>query len=659
MIMDTHEKKTTSKRGRPPKAPRNLIFYRKGRRIKGFDPEWGVDVNISEKDIRVGTKIYKSLGYDWTRWASKQSESGFYNAARTTPFLEPDKQADAAKLAQLEVDYRDCPQLRKVMHACAQLFNGERPRKPILLHGGFWLRVIAPMFNHDAGVDGLGRYNDERPYGKVWCSVITLPTNGSGVNYTLEPWYKTVNMSFPPIFCIRIDSDDDTHHGLKISPDWNPEELSNAILQSLWASKGIDSCQADVSIAETTPSLPQVASDDPSTSLLPSDEAPMLSGDPDGLPVQEDEKVDHIVDANKMIEPAPHPIPTTATIEPYRIYVPEEDVQPIEPTVMTEAERQLHAPIIPEATPSNVTRTWGEIKQTPIWMKGLTTSRDLQAPALLSRILETIISHEATARLTAECRAIADKKARNEFKADNMHVFYPSAVFAGRAGGSKKENVIGYTGIAVLDFDGLKTQADAEDMRDTIFMEFPEILFCAVSASGLGVYALVMLDFDGTEAGYKAALSAAMETFESKGYMPDTGCSDPTRARYMSSDPDALSRPDIYVPKAFAGGTEGAYILPASMLRGTWTNSGRKKKGAGRLYLEEALKRIETAPEGMKDTTLTSVMGSVARLIRNYDMNSEQVYAKVCKVADECGYDSRKTRDKVRRLGVKQEGPSL
>ena len=357
----------------------------------------------------------------------------------------------------------------------------------------------------------------------------------------------------------------------------------------------------------------------------------MLSGDPDGLPVQEDEKVDHIVDANKMIEP----------------------------TVMTEAEKQLPAPIIPEAPPSNVVRTWGEIKQTMISMKGLTTSKDLQAPAPLSRILETVVSHEATARLTAECRAIADKKARNEFKADNMHVFYPSCVFAGRAGGSKKENVIGYTGIAVLDFDGLKTQADAEDMRDNVFMEFPEVLFCAVSASGLGVYAVVMLDFDGTESGYKAALSACMEQFESHGFMPDAGCSDPTRARYMSSDPDALSRPDAYTPKAFAGGTEGAYILPASMLRGTWTNSGRKKKGAGKLYLEEALRRIETAPEGMKDTTLTSVMGSVARLIRNYSMDSTKVYDQVRKVASSCGYDTRKTEDKIRRLGVKSEGVGL
>jgi len=150
-----------------------------------------------------------------------------------------------------------------------------------------------------------------------------------------------------------------------------------------------------------------------------------------------------------------------------------------------------------------------------------------------------------------------------------------------------------------------------------------------------------------------------MESFECKGFMPDTGCVDATRARYMSSDPDALSRPDGYVVKPFSASVEGGFILPASMLRTCWTNSGRKRKGAGKAYLDEALRRIETAQEGMKDTTITSVMGSVARLIRNYNLEPEKTYEKVRQVAFACGYDTKKTEDKIRRLGIKNEGGTL
>ena len=628
-------KQETKKRGRPRKDKSNLIFYRQGNRIKAFNPEWGVNVNISEKDLRVGMTIYDGMGYDWTNWGRKDCTDKFYNAVRETPFRQCGSPTNPDKMAKLESDYRTCNQLQQVMRVCSELFDGKRPEETVLLTGVFWKRTIAAMFHREAGADDVSRFNFVRPSGKVWTSVSVLPTQGQGVNYSLEPWYGVIHMMFPPIFCIRIDGEEYAPHGLKIAEGWTPKDLANAILHSLWQQKGIDSCAADAPSPEATPPLPPVASEDPEPSRLPSDPVPPPTGDPDAVSQEEIEESERLFNIQQKNEECP------------------------EPTVMTEAEKQLPAQVIPEARATDYTRTWGEIKQTMISLKGLSTSKDLQAPATLSRILDTVISHEATARLTAECRAIADKKSRNEYKSDNLHVFYPSCVFAGRAGGSKKENVIGYTGIACLDFDGMKTQEDAENMRDDLFMEFPEILFCAVSASGLGVYALVMLEFDGTEAGYKDALSAAMEQFEAKGYIPDAGCSDATRARYMSSDADALSRPDAYVPKAFAGGTEGAFILPATMLRSCWTNSGRKKKGAGKLYLEEALSRIETAPEGSKDTTLTSVMGSVARLIRNYSMDSNKVYDQVRKVAANCGYCTRKTEDKIRRLGVKNEGGGL
>lgn len=628
--MNTENKR---KPGRPPKQ-RNLILYKSGTRMKAYNPDLGVNVNISEKDLQGNVTVYKGLGWDYVNWGRKLTRGGFYNAANCNPFNKPGNPIQPDKKAQLEADYNRDHELARVLDACSRLFEGNIPddEKPILLRGTWWMRVIGKLFIDEAGAEGISRTRFEKPSGKIWASVNALASQGGGYNYSLEAWSIVKNMRFAPVFCIRMEvSDDNEERDPGAIRDWNPSDLANAILHSLWAHKGVNSCEADVFAVETTPQPPPVASGSLPTSEDTSGDTPLLSGDPDAVSVEEAPEP----------EIAPRPLP--------------------EATPMTQADAQFTGSVIPEATPPAAAgKNWGEIKQTPIWMKGLTSSRELQAPAPLSRILDTVVSHEATRRMTEECRALTEKKDRNEYKRDNLHVWYPSAVFAGRLGGSGKENVIGYTGLGCLDFDNMGSMEEACNVRDDLFMEFPEVLFSAVSASGLGVYALVMLDFDGSEEGYKAALSAAMEAFEAKGFMPDVGCVDATRARYMSSDPDALQRPDGYAPKTFSASTDGGFILPASMLRSCWTNSGRKKKGAGKVYLDEALRRIETAQDGMKDSTITSVMGSVARLIRNYGLDADKTYDKVREVAFACGYCTKKTNDKIKRLGVKTpKGDSL
>lgn len=614
------------KPGRPRKE-NNLILYRSGRRVKAWNTKICAEVNIREQDYRGDNLIiYSGLGYDYVNWGKRPIPGGFYNAASTTPFRPAPLNVPADDLARLEEDYKNNPTLQRVMDACSLLFDGRSPDKSIIVEGAGWMRTLSSIYIREAGSTGLSRHHFEPPLGKIHATVNVAETQGTGFNFTLETWRAVIHMPHPPPFCIKIIGDGDA--AADIPEGWEPKDLANAILHSLWSTRGVNSCDADVPkvTVEATPD----ADGEPLPTLPPIEITPMLTSDPDAVS-------DDLVLEPEVLPPD-HRIP--------------------EATVSREVS-QVTSQVVPEATPTPTARTWGEIKATMVSLKGLTSSNELQAPAPLSKILETVVCHEATKRLTDECRAIADKKARNEYKRDNMHVFYPSCVFAGRAGGSKKDNVTGYTGIACLDLDGMKTFAEAQDVRDDIFMSFPEVLFAAVSASGLGVYALVMLSFDGTEAGYRAALSGAMISFEAHGYMPDAGCVDPTRARYLSSDADALQRPDAYVPKAFTAEVDGGFILPATMLRAKWTNSGRKMKGAGKVFLEEALSRIENAPEGSKDTTITSVMGSVARLIRNYGMNSEKVYDQVRKVARDCGYCEKKTADKIRRLGVKSEGGML
>ena len=600
--MDEQTNETTEmpkRRGRPRK---NVILYRAaGGRIKAWNPDFGCNVNMPR--LTEAAKVYDGMSCDWAAWGKPSTRDGYYNAANRNPFRQPNGKPDADAAKTLADDFADCKQMAIVLTVLAELFEGRAPSRPTIFHGSFWMRFFAGVFIREAGEDGISRSHFGKPEGKIWASVNVLPSQGGGYNYTEESWFAVVNMVRPPVFCVRIAGDEYlTRDEAEIGGRWTPERLAEAVLHSLWAAKGVDSCSADVPAAKTEPERAVLASEDVPPRPSEATDTPPVSSDPDAVSADSPETPD------------------------------------------AEAEK-----------PARAGKTWGEIKHTEVWLKGLTGSKELQAPAPLAKVLETVVSHSATANLTAECRAIADKKLRNEFKRDNLHVWYPSPVFGERIAGSNKGNIVGYTGLACLDFDNMPSREAAEDARDDIFMQFPEVLFCAVSAGGLGVYALVALDFDGTEDGYRASLSAAFEMFEAKGYMPDTGCIDPTRARYLSADADALSRPDAYVPKSVSAEGAGYFILPASMLRTCWTNSGRKRKGAGKAYLDEALGRIANAAEGTKDTTITSVMGTVARLIRNYGLDAEKTYDHVRRVAAEAGYDTQKTEDKIRRLGVANE----
>lgn len=603
---------------RKPGRPRNdekLIFYRgPGGRVKAWNPVIGCGVNTPAR-MPEAARLYGGLAFDWPTWGKPLTREGDYNAARRTPFRPAPDAVSIEELQALDAAFAEAgegSELRTFLSTLQSLFDGKTPSRPVILHGAYWMRVLANIFIREAGVDGISRSRFERPEGKVWASVNVLPSGG-GYNYTEEAWYGVVNMIRPPVFCVKVEGDKYAGDE-RLSSKRTPEDLAAAVLASLWRTKGVDSCVADAPPPETAPPAPALEPEAP----------PPCADTPPGTP--------------PLTEP---PVPVSGDADP------EAEVSAGDKTEPAAG---------PPAAPPPDTRTWGEIKAGDVWLKGLTTAKDLQAPMPLSRVLEMAVSHEVTARLTADCRAIGDKKVRNEYKRENLHVWYPAPVYADRFKGSVKENVSGYTGLACLDFDGMESLQAAETARDDIFMEFREVLFAAVSASGLGVYALVALDFDGTEAGYRTALDAAFQVFEGKGYMPDTGCVDPTRARYLSSDPDALSRPDAYVPVRVKAGGEGYFVLPASMLRECWTNSGRKRKGAGKEYLKEALERIARAPEGMRDTAITSVMGTVARLIRNYGLNAEEAYGRVRAVASAYGYDTRKTEDKIRRLGVADEG---
>lgn len=597
------EEESKGRRGRPKGDP--LVLFRENGRIKAWNPRIEARVNTPGR-IGVSVRVYDGLSADWVTWKSKTTRDGDYNTANRSPFRKATEEGRVL-VPVLDGFFGEASgDLRPLFERLEMLFSGtvRHAPVPLTLTGSYWVRFFAALFVREAGADGINRMNRQPVSGKVWASVNLLPPQGVGYNYTEEPWYSVVNSVRPPLFCVRVRGSEYVEKGMPESgwcEEWPPERLAAAVLASLEAVDGANSCTEAAGVEEETKEAPKSVAQSPAAA-------------PEALPASED---------TGETAPPENPIPDAS------------------------------AEVKAEQPPAR--KTWGEFLDVPVSVKGLTTSKDLGMPTRLRRVFEMVTDHEVTRRLTAQCRALADKKDRNAFKRDNMHVFYPSALFADRFKGSVKSNIAGFTGLACLDFDGMETAGKAEEARDDLFMQFREVLFSAVSASGLGVYAVVALDFDGTEDGYRTALDAAFQMFEAKGYMPDTGCADPTRARYVAADADAMCRPDAYEVVPVSASGEGYVVLPATMLRDCWTNAGRRKKGAGKEYLKEALERVATAPDGSKDTAMTSVMGTAARLIRNYGLDADWVYSAIRKAGREYGYDEKKTEDKIRRLGVRNE----
>jgi hypothetical protein len=255
--MNNEETNTKRKRGRPRKE-RNLILYRYGNRIKAWNPVIGANVNITSKETTGNVAIFDGLGFDWVNWGRNQTRDGYYNAATRTPFRQPIGDIDPTAMDTLEEDYKNNAKVRAVMDACSALFGGHRPDAPVILEGAFWMRVLADIFIREAGMDGISRTRFERPEGKVWSSVNVLPVHGKRHNYTEGAFYAIVNMVHPPVFCIKIAGSEYETAPWGASEKWQPHELAGVILKGLWAHKGVNSCEAPVSKAETVAEEPEV-----------------------------------------------------------------------------------------------------------------------------------------------------------------------------------------------------------------------------------------------------------------------------------------------------------------------------------------------------------------------------------------------------------------
>jgi len=235
------------KMGRPRKQ-RNYILYRSGRKLKAWNMDLCIDMRPSEKDLTGNVTIYDGLGEDYVAWGRRLTREGYYNTATRFPFRPAPDTISMTEIANLEQDYRDYPQLRRVMDTCEELFEGRIPSETVICKNPFWMRVLGNIYIREAGEEGIPSNQYKRPTGKVWAAVNGVETQRPGYNYTLEAWRAVLNMFFSPVFCIRMsreetDADD-------IPDGWSPMNLANAILHRLWEQKDINSREADASKAQ-------------------------------------------------------------------------------------------------------------------------------------------------------------------------------------------------------------------------------------------------------------------------------------------------------------------------------------------------------------------------------------------------------------------------
>lgn len=146
------------------------------------------------------------------------------------------------------------------------------------------------------------------------------------------------------------------------------------------------------------------------------------------------------------------------------------------------------------------------------------------------------------APLIERVRATTDKEERTRLKAQ-LPCFTPSGTFSRRAA----DGLVSHSGLIQFDIDpkenpllNLKTAAH---FRAQI-SNFPQVAYCALSASGAGVWGVVPIAHPDQ---HKAHFEALKVDFAGWGIVIDAACSNVDRLRFWSYDPEAYLNPEATI----------------------------------------------------------------------------------------------------------------
>lgn len=136
-----------------------------------------------------------------------------------------------------------------------------------------------------------------------------------------------------------------------------------------------------------------------------------------------------------------------------------------------------------------------------------------------------------------QIRATTDKTTRDKLKAQ-LPCFTPSGVFSHRG----NDALLKHSGLIQFDIDPKENDflngSTAPDLRKEVF-KLKQVAYCALSASGAGVWGVVPIEHPEQHAEHFTAL---YNDFKQWGISIDTACKDVARLRYWSYDPDACFR---------------------------------------------------------------------------------------------------------------------
>ncbi len=143
------------------------------------------------------------------------------------------------------------------------------------------------------------------------------------------------------------------------------------------------------------------------------------------------------------------------------------------------------------------------------------------------------------ANLIERIRATDDKDERKKLK-EQLPCFTPSGTFSRRAA----DGLVCHSGLMQFDIDPKENPSlnlqTAPHFRAQI-SNFPQVAYCALSASGAGVWGVVPIAQPERHKEHFAALAL---DFLAWGILIDAACSNVDRLRFWSYDPDAIIKPN-------------------------------------------------------------------------------------------------------------------
>lgn len=293
-----------------------------------------------------------------------------------------------------------------------------------------------------------------------------------------------------------------------------------------------------------------------------------------------------------------------------------------------------------------------EVMNVQLHFKQRGTMRNLYRHTMpLWSLVQGIRQNVTLAATTAEGRALlAKEKAEyTSWKPRSLMAVFPAVKF-GADGTSQSTNIVGYTGLAGFDFDNV-------DVSETITLLklIPSVVVIGVSASGRGVWCFAHIAAATAQeyakcyaAGIQACLNVGIENV-------DRGTHDPTRARFVSSDPNCWWREDVIgdiVPLAPAGDLSLLTTKPEKVT----VKKMRVPKGytpSKELVFDEARAIVQGAadvPDGERNNAKAKMCGQLKALAEHNNLNPSTFSQMFLDAWDEAGSTPKKTREMMGRM---------